>query len=351
MGEWDGLRIGYDPLSEDLRAPGDRRRMGLWARARGVKLLRPEPGGVYDVVVVSSTADITQWARQPDHTRVVYDLIDSYLALPRRSPRQLLRGAAKFASRETRHLALDYTAAIERMCHRSDAVICTTQEQQADLRRLNPNVHIILDAHGELTTPPKSSYALEGRALHLVWEGLPQTVGPLRQLTPVLDELGRDWDVHLHLVTDPRFHQFAGHFVRRSTIDLVRSIHPNVELHPWDLSTLGQIITGADIAVIPLDLGDPFSRGKPENKLLIFWRLGMPTITSASPAYDRAMKAAGTDLLCASTAEWLAALDRLARDEAARADAGTRGLAYVAANHSDEQVLARWDTAMRSVLR
>jgi len=37
--------------------------------------------------------------------------------------------------------------------------------------------------------------------------------------------------------------------------------------------------------VIPAVLGEPMFAGKPENKLLLFWRMGMPVITSSTAAY------------------------------------------------------------------
>ena len=47
------------------------------------------------------------------------------------------------------------------------------------------------------------------------------------------------------------------------------------------------IATGCDLAVIPLPLDRPLERGKPESKLVSFWRMGMPVVTSSTPAYRR----------------------------------------------------------------
>ena len=46
------------------------------------------------------------------------------------------------------------------------------------------------------------------------------------------------------------------------------------------------LVTEADIAVIPIDLSDPVAQAKPENKLMILWRLGMPVIASATRPID-----------------------------------------------------------------
>ena len=73
----------------------------------------------------------------------------------------------------------------------------------------------------------------------------------------------------------------------------MRKVFNSVKLHLWDESTCSDIIRNCDLAVIPIDLSDPFAFGKPENKLLLFWGMGMPVVTSAIPAYVRAMQAVG----------------------------------------------------------
>ena len=68
--------------------------------------------------------------------------------------------------------------------------------------------------------------------------------------------------------------------------------------------------------------------GKPENKLGLLWRMGMPVVTSATPAYTRAMNEAGQSLTCKDDAEWMSKLENLILDEQAamqvRAEGNTR---------------------------
>jgi hypothetical protein len=104
------------------------------------------------------------------------------------------------------------------------------------------------------------------------------------------------------------------------------------------------------VAIIPLDLSDPFAAGKPENKVLLFWRMGVPAVVSASPAYARAMAGAGLDGACSSADDWCRALESLVTQESARAEAGRRSRAYAEANFSETQLLARWDAMFASLL-
>lgn len=349
-GPLQGLKVGYVPYSADLSQPGDRRRFPFYAERRGITFERVEPDGDHDIVVLSSRADLSSWPTVPEPgPKLVYELIDSYLSLPRWQPRSVLRGLAKFAARETATPVLDYRRAMEAMCRRADAMVCSTLEQRETYLQLNADVHVILDAHTELDGRRKDDFELD-ETVHLVWEGLPHTVGSFRAIAEVLRELDRERPLALHLITDLEYAKYAWRFGKARTSDTARGVFPTTYLYEWNVAMLPSIVTAADIAVIPLDLDDPFSRGKPENKLLLLWRLGMPTVVSASPAYVRAMDAAGLDLACRTPDEWLAALRRLVADRDERERAGRLGAALVDAEHSEAQLLARWDALFASVL-
>lgn len=340
---------GYAPYRPDLTAPADRRRFVFWARSRGVDFdVIGRGAGVHDLVVLSARADLSRWRQEPRRTKVVYDVVDSYLAVRRLQLRSLLRGPAKFAARETSALIVDYRRAMEQMCRRADAVVCATEEQRQLIGPLNDNVHVILDSHGELDRAPKSSF-VRGDALHLVWEGLPENLAGFHDLRPALRRLSAEQPVHLHLVTALEYAKYVGRFVHRRTADDAAAIHDRSWLYQWHVDTLPAIAAVCDIAVIPLDLGDDLARGKPENKLLSFWRMGLPTVTSATPAYRRAMAGAGLELVCRDADEWYDLLRGLADDEVARRTAAEKGRAYVLRHHDDELLLAKWDNVFHSI--
>jgi glycosyltransferase involved in cell wall biosynthesis len=344
-------RFGYVPYTSDLTNPGDRRRFPLWAEARGVDWEVHRPSGRYDVVVLAGTADLVRWRDRPaGGPRVVYELIDSYLELAEARLKSRLRGAAKFAARELSRPVMSYHRLIEDMCRAADAVVCSTPEQRARLLRLNPVVHDILDAHMDLVDRPKSEYHI-GDVANLVWEGLPYTLDQFEVVAPALRRLGRRRPLALHLVTDLEFRRFARRFRRQRTADLARRIVPDVFLYEWNEQLLQPIVTSCDLAVIPLDLADPFARAKPENKLLLLWRLGMPTVVSATPAYLRTMAAAGIEgMACQDANDWEAVLERMLGDEGTRRDVATVGRRYVEANYSRDTVLSRWDQLFAELL-
>lgn len=342
-------RVGHVPYSPDLAAPGDRRRFAYYAQHRGLSVELAEPGDPLDVVMLSTRADITTWRRVEESTKVVYEVIDSYFALPRWDARNLGRGLAKRLSGETTRLALDYRKAMERMCQRADAVVCSTREQREAILPMCPNVHVILDYHGQDVTSHKVDYRTDGPP-KLVWEGLPYTLGAFSTIAPLLRQLRRERGAELRLVTDLAFKQYAGTFRRRKTQEVADRLFDAYELHQWTPETLLEIAIESDVAVIPADLSDPFWAGKPENKLLLLWRMGLPVVTAATPAYARAMSAVGTPwLACRTEPEWRDALEGLIADEAARRQAGSLGRAFVEAHFAEERLISAWDTLFESL--
>ena len=103
--------------------------------------------------------------------RLVYDLIDAYLA----GPAQRLE-VPRARRREVRHRRdrpgpSSTTAARSRRCAaRADAVVCSTPQQKRDIERYSDNVHVVLDAHFELGDTVKRSYEA-GPVLNLALGG------------------------------------------------------------------------------------------------------------------------------------------------------------------------------------
>jgi glycosyltransferase involved in cell wall biosynthesis len=348
MMDLSSLRIGYVPNGATLAKPGDRRRFVAYARARNLPFELARPEERYDLVVLSEVADISVWSDYP-HGKVVYDLIDSYLAIPRSDVRQWLRGLVWFALGRHRRLRLDYWDTIQDMCRRADAVVCSTAEQRRDIQRYCQNVHVVLDVHASVVRNVKEDYCC-GEPFNLVWEGLPSNITQLKQIRDVLQNINKRRPLVLNIVTDPDQPRLLGRFGRVQSLDLARKVFDAVRFHAWDEPTCSEVIRSCDLAVIPIDLSDPFVTGKPENKLLLLWRMGMPVVTSATPAYLRAMRDAGLEgLACRDQEEWMAAIERMIGDESLRHEAGVRGRIFAETHYSEEALLARWDAVFDSL--
>ena len=77
--------------------------------------------------------------------------------------------------------------------------------------------------------------------------------------------------------------------------------------------------------------------------------MGVPTITSATPAYERAMAKAGLSMACHDKNEWLDNLEKYMTDETARRTAGVAGKALADSAYGEEIILHKWDKLLNSL--
>jgi hypothetical protein len=300
-------------------------------------------------VIVTPRSDLLRWSRYlPGRAKLVFDMVDSYLDIPRTNVKMLLRGPAKFAAREAATPFFSYRRAIERILKRADAATCAAPEQTRAISRFCANAHPILDFESMLITTVKDDYTT-GTPLNLVWEGLGENARWFSEIRRPLAEVARERPVVLNLITQPTYKQIMQRFWTRETAKVVARSFDEVRVHPWREAAAGSVATGCDIALIPLPLDRPLERGKPESKLIIFWLMGLPTVTSSTPAYMRVMAAAGQQLHCSSERDWTEALLRLAADEKAREAAGRDGRAFAEREYGDERLMQAWDRLFDSL--
>jgi hypothetical protein len=343
------MKIGYVPYSRDLTQPADRRRFPYYAEQRGIEYELADPDAAYDIVVVTPRADLRRWTDyRPGQAKLVFDIVDSYLSVPRTNPKALLRGPAKFLAGESNSPFFSWRSAVERILERAAATTCATPEQAAAIRPHCANVHPILDFQTRMISEVKQDYAA-GEPFKLVWEGLGENVRWFSEIRRPLAELARRRPLVLHLITAVEFKQMSQRFWTRETAKIAAGFFDDVKVHQWTEESVANVAAACDLAVIPLPLDRPLEAGKPESKLISFWRMGLPTVTSSTPAYVRVMAAAGQALHCSSEAEWSATLGRLAVDEDARAAAGRGGREFAEREYGDARLLGEWDRVFSSL--
>ena len=340
--------VGYVPYSHDLDRPADRRRFPRYAAIRSLPFNTVSGWQDSQTIVLSTAADITRWVRAPSSCRIVVDLPDAFLD-EGRGLKRAVRGLAKWAGGETRHLVINYHKAVERLLERADAVVCSTDEQAARIVRHCHNVHPILDLHGELEC--LSPTIRTSDQLDIVWEGLTATLPAVRQMLPALRAMASRIDVRLHLVTDLVAPRYMNRFLVSRTEDVVSDWGIEVRLHQWSIDTLTEVARGCDIAIVPVDLADPMALGKPENRMRIFWRLGLPVVASASPANVRAASLAGLEdrVLCTTTDDWRRTLEYLHHRPDDRLAIAQAGQAAALCAYSEESLVQRWDRLFESL--
>ena len=351
----DNLSIGYAPYSSDFSSSGDRRRFVYYANSKAIDFEIAKPENEYDIVFVTHGADITVWSKYDKSKAViVYELVDSYLATPVLSFYGLFRGLAKYLSGKHKYCQLNQKKSIESMCRRADIVICSTEEQKNHIRRYCDDVRIILDVKSEyhnhrMTLQPE----LKNNELNIAWEGVPHNIKSFEVIRDALSILSKQYQINLHLITALKYKKYMNKYLTKHTVNEVKKYIDinNVYLYQWNELTVSHISSACDFAIIPIDSNDTMDKGKPEDKLLIFWLMGLPAVVSETPAHLRAMKGAGVSMACSSTNDWVSTIKDIVDNKTKRNQSAKKGFAYASRVNSEERTISLWDDLFEDIER
>lgn len=347
------LKIGYWPLSQNLNSAGDRRRLVFWAKARGHTVVTDLNQKV-DVLVASENSDFNSRYFVNDQIPVIFDLVDAYLS-PLNAYDDLARGIAKRISGQISGEIKPFSYHVKDFCRGAAAVICSSIEQEQIIKIHNSNTHVILDSHEELPFLTSKFVPMQStNRSRILWEGQPATIRGVRQISEILPQLSKTNSLGFDFVTDESYFQFLGKHIRRSTLALLKKdlgkVSDQISIIPWTPSNLVESAQRSNLAMIPIDLSVPMQNLKPENRLLIMWRLGLPCLTSPSPAYIRVALKAGAQVICETPQVWLENFNSLLNDPTFAHEEVLRGQNYLYENHNKVILLHKWDKAVESVM-
>ena len=348
------LKIGYWPLSDSLLSTGDRRRLVFWAKNRG-HTITTDLNKKVDVIVASENSDFNSKYFESTKTPIVFDLVDAYLS-PQNVFEDLVRGVLKQITGQITGDLKPFSRHIRDFCMKADAVVCSSIEQEQLIKNYNINTHVILDSHDEipLVTPGRDSLGMFPFR-QLLWEGKPATLGGVNTIYSSLNEIAKAAPISMRFVTDESYFMIANKYLnRRSSAILKKHSKQNLQqmkIVPWSIENLVSSAKESTLAVIPLDLTVPMQRLKPENRLLIMWRLGLPCLTSETPAYKRVAIKAGVEVVCQDSKHWVESISRFLSDSKYALNQVSSGQTYIHENHSSKVILEKWDHAINSALR
>ena len=345
---WNEIRIAYAPYHKDHVVPGDRRRFIFYANERKVKFGAADPLEIYDIVYLTYGCNLSVWIeykKNNPHVKFVFELIDSYF-LENSNVVTFFRGALWYLLKRESVLWFDYKTALRKMISISDAVVCSTQAQKIAMFQFNKNIHISLDYFSNDISHHKTSLKNKQR-FKLVWEGQAHTVKNLLMLNDIFEKL-KD-KVELYIVTDLIIKSPVNWF-NRKTNNILKTLKCQYHLVNWTKDGFSEIISNADLAIIPIDPGNSMMWNKPENKLLLLWEIGIPTLTSNTPAYKHVMDSAGLNFYCASSGEWLQKIEEyMESSNEYRDNISEQMRSYVQRFHTKDEILRKWDMIFESL--
>lgn len=342
------LRIGYFPISRDLNHPADRRRLVHWALTRG-HIIKPFETVDVDVVVLTGRANFLRCLRATrDNVPIVLDLVDSYVA-DQESLSDLLRGTAKVLMRQQDGTPKRYSHILERAVIGSSAVICENYEQATLYTSLNPNVFPILDFHVEFPVLPVQK-VLRKDPIRILWEGQPYTLKGWSGIVKSLNQHNKENSI-IRLVTSGHYFRLFDKYIQVSTRDYAKYIFKDLahEIIEWSVKELALEAKLANMAIIPV-AEENLAQFKAENRLLIMWRLGVPTFVEPNHAHTRIQNLFDFEFVRKPDETWNNLIGRAIQEPEALFDYAVKGQEYVLETHKESQLLEKWDEVFHSVL-
>ncbi|MEI6790075.1 MAG: hypothetical protein WCK42_02715 [Myxococcaceae bacterium] len=347
------LKIAWCPWSQDPFFAANLRRFTVFASRMNIAYESYDSTKEYDVIIVNQLCDLTRWSRfQKSDTKLVFEMVDSYLQTDFFELKAYLRGFAKFIFKQHRSLDWNYGNLIRRMMNRANVVVCSTPEQKQAYSVYNSSIFDILDFNNQQIQNSKQDYKI-GDVAHLAWEGMGGNAWAFQEIAPVLKKIHKKQPLALHLVTDLKYKSYNGPFAWeyqvKSQLQKILGEVP-VYLYDWNPVMLSTICTRCDIALLPVPQKPPIYWAKPENRLLMLWRMGLPVLASANPAFARCMKAAGNHQACENLNDWEEKLSSLIESETLRRESAERGRAYADEQVNESVLSEKWTRVLESVL-
>ncbi|TSA47409.1 MAG: glycosyltransferase family 1 protein, partial [Actinomycetales bacterium] len=300
----------------------------------------------------SSDFNSSYFAKQ--RVPIIFDLVDAYLS-PLSLSDDLARGIAKRLSGQISGGIRPFSHHVKDFCSNSNAVVCSSIEQEEIIKRYNTNTHVILDSHDEIPFIDAHTTRTPDSGQHqILWEGQPSTIKGVKNISSALLELSKTFSLNLDFVTDEKYYRLLNKYFEKNTLNLLEKdslqIANLIKIIPWNINNLVECAKASKVAMIPIDLSVPMQRLKPENRLLIMWRLGLPCLTSPSPSYVRVASSAGVTAACNSLQEWIENFSRLLTDPEHAKKEILAGQNYISENHNQTILLNKWDLAFESVV-
>jgi glycosyltransferase involved in cell wall biosynthesis len=206
----------------------------------------------------------------------------------------------------------------------ADAVIAGNDYLADNSRRAGARSACVIPTCVDVKSYPIARHG--GSGVELVWVGSSSTLRGLEAIAPMLEAVGqRVLGARLKLVCD--------RFLRLNHLPVVEA--------PWSAATERDQIATADIGIswVP---DDPWSRGKCGLKLLQYMAAGLPVVTNLVGVHSEMVRHGETGFFAATEAEWIEAIQTLARDPDLRRRMGARAREVVTERYSVEVGTAKW---------
>jgi hypothetical protein len=331
----------------------DRRRVGLWIDDLKARKNITDAEDT-NLRIFTPVSDLTKvkFGKEKD-CKLVLDMVDGYLSenagLVKDFSRNIHRmGLWRFIKNPER-----FSITLRRFIKECDLVTVGSPEQASLVKIYNPNCFPIRDCHDEFAGPVAFSKLNKDDHYELFWEGLSVTLHHFRECLSGLKKFLKETSSGLHVVTNPEHKFLANSYFRVSSRTYVNKIFGEVAdrviVHDWSVQKVTEVSKFCDFGIIPILSKDSFAQFKPENKLLIYWRLGLPTLFSGTPAYRRVSKQFKLEAFEVHSSEWFEKLVWCGRDLESHCNSHRPCTSNLQETHSRTAIIREWERALKTI--
>jgi hypothetical protein len=335
------LKIGYVPYLPDLSQPGDRRRFPYFAKRNNVPFEIADKNKSYDIILLTASANLSQWLiykKKHPQTKFIFELVDS-LIFPSNIFNSLFKGIGWFILRRETLLYFNYKRLIIKWLKTADVVLCSSTELKKIIDQWNKNVIVTLDYMENEYKFTKTDFSINSK-IKLVWEGQGVVLQHFLHFKKIFKKLNSFCE--LHVITSEKFPRY-GKLIHVNVHKILRQLPIHTIYHKWNLQNNYKVFSKCDCGIIPLIEKNLFVWHKPANKLISFWFTGLPTVTSATPAYKEIMDNAGEKLYCFNDEEWIDRINQIKNMKTEEREAlAKKNAAYVQNYFSDKALDLIW---------
>jgi hypothetical protein len=261
---------------------------------------------------------------------VLFDIDDAIYAVPpvsrltiselyKRTARLVVRGSTRASARRRSLIAT---------LRQVDAAIVGNEILGRFASQYAARVFEIPTTVDPVPRPPES----RPRLPIVTWMGLPDNMAHLELVRRPLEQLRREMDFTLRIVSSSPWQRAPFLF----------------EFVPWSEETSRDALLTSTVGLAPLS-DDPWTRGKCALRSIQYGGHALPTVASPVGITERVVLAGRTGLLARTEADWYQDLRALLLDGELVERMGAAALAHVRAHYSNELAVARWSAVIDSV--
>ena len=336
------IRVFYFPYTPDGLGPADRRRFGRWCSVRKHQIVGINDRNIQLAVLTPKGLYLAPYFAKRK-IPIILDIVDAQNLLSHWG-RDLARGLSNKRSGNILPIfPIKFSSIIRNNLKFVHTVVVANPEQQYLYNNFARTTYI-LDSHSEI---PMLDVNLNRPRGALFWEGLPYT---WKEVFPLFAEIQKSFEGDnfiLNIVTSEKYKSLTKprgfHSSRTQIATYEKKYGFKTNFYPWNLQNLLEAAQVSEFGLLPVGNQKEMFL-KAENRLLIMWRLGLPTLFSNTPAYSRVSSLSGvTSGKCESAQDWLDCISEWRKNPTLAIRQVELGQLYIKQMHSEENFLQKWD--------